>query len=129
MVDISKGDLRKAITTLQSLSSLVDTDEISKTDVIEMSGVRTTSPSPHITPSLPLTPPYLQVVPESKVADLFAACKSKSYLRMNASVSNIINEGYAADQVRQKKKYISLSLSLSLSHTHSLTFTHPLSSF
>jgi len=77
VVDISKGDLRKAITTLQSLSSLSDKEEITKTDVIELSGV----------------------VPEGKVAELFAACKSKSWLRMNASVSNLILEGYPADQV------------------------------
>ena len=51
VVDISKGDLRKAITTLQSLSSLVDTDEISKTDVIEMSGVRTTTPTSPFSPT------------------------------------------------------------------------------
>ncbi len=40
MVSISGGDLRKAITTLQSVSSLYDEKEVTEDAIVEVAGVR-----------------------------------------------------------------------------------------
>jgi hypothetical protein len=42
-VSISAGDLRKAITTLQSVSSLYDEQEVTEDAIVEVAGVRVLS--------------------------------------------------------------------------------------
>jgi DNA polymerase III delta prime subunit len=49
-VSISGGDLRKAITTLQSVSSLYDEKEVTEDAIVEVAGVRAPGEPPQITP-------------------------------------------------------------------------------
>ena len=41
IVEVSEGDLRKAITFLQSVSRLKGSEEVTKGDILEIAGVRT----------------------------------------------------------------------------------------
>uniref|UniRef100_A0A0A9E9J4 Replication factor C subunit 2 n=1 Tax=Arundo donax TaxID=35708 RepID=A0A0A9E9J4_ARUDO len=73
---ISQGDLRRAITYLQSAARLFGSS-ISSSDLISVSGV----------------------IPEDVVKSLFAACKSGEFDVANKEVSNIIADGYPVSQL------------------------------
>lgn len=73
---ISEGDLRRAITYLQSAARLYGSS-ISPKDLINVSGV----------------------IPQDAVQALFAACKSGEFDRANKEVNNIIAEGYPVSQM------------------------------
>ncbi|CAI8045709.1 Replication factor C subunit 4, partial [Geodia barretti] len=64
IVETSEGDLRKAITYLQSAARLKGSEEIDKQDVLEIAAI----------------------VPESFIESVFKACHSDSYERLDASV-------------------------------------------
>ncbi|KAL6642334.1 hypothetical protein ACP70R_020515 [Stipagrostis hirtigluma subsp. patula] len=73
---ISQGDLRRAITYLQSAARLFGSS-ISSSDLISVSGV----------------------IPEDVVKSLLAACRSGEFDVANKEVSNIIADGYPVSQL------------------------------
>ncbi|XP_050388641.1 replication factor C subunit 4 isoform X4 [Patella vulgata] len=78
LIDTSEGDLRKAITYLQSASSLhQDETQITQSDIFEISGI----------------------VPTETIDDVLKTCQSDSYEKLDTVIKLMINEGYAATQV------------------------------
>lgn len=73
---ISQGDLRRAITYLQSAARLYGSS-ISSKNLISVSGV----------------------VPPGVVEDLLASCKSGNFDLANKEVTNVISEGYPVSQM------------------------------
>jgi len=73
----SEGDLRKAITTLQSCSRLKGTAEITKTDVYEISGV----------------------IPDPFIEGLLDVCQLNSYVRVQEKVDELMCEGFSVSQM------------------------------
>ncbi|XP_038272605.1 replication factor C subunit 4 isoform X2 [Dermochelys coriacea] len=77
LVKVSEGDLRKAITFLQSATRLTGGKEISEKVVTEIAGV----------------------VPKETIDGLLSACQSGSFEKLETVVKNLINEGYAVAQL------------------------------
>lgn len=77
LVDVSEGDLRKAITLLQSATRLTGGKEVSERIISEISGV----------------------VPQETLDGLLVACQSGAFEKLEAATKNLINEGYAASQL------------------------------
>ncbi|XP_034638058.1 replication factor C subunit 4 [Trachemys scripta elegans] len=77
LVQVSEGDLRKAITFLQSATRLTGGKEITEKVVTEIAGV----------------------VPKETIDGLLSACQSGSFEKLETVVKNLINEGYAAAQL------------------------------
>lgn len=77
LVQVSEGDLRKAITFLQSATRLTGGLEITKDTITEIAGV----------------------VPRQMIDGLTAACHSGSFEKLESTVKNIVNEGHAATQL------------------------------
>lgn len=73
---ISQGDLRRAITYLQSAARLFGSS-ITSSDLINVSGV----------------------IPERVVKSLYAACKSGNFDQANREVNNAIADGYPVSQM------------------------------
>lgn len=74
VVSISGGDLRKAITTLQSVSSLYDEKEVTEDAIVEVAGV----------------------IPPKKVDRLMDACASGSFFRLQSAVTDMTMDGYSS---------------------------------
>jgi len=77
LVETSEGDLRKAITTLQSSARLKGEEGISKNDVYEISGV----------------------IPDKYVDGLLDVCQLNSYERLEIYVDDIMCEGFSGHQL------------------------------
>lgn len=77
LVEISEGDMRQAITVLQSCARLKGQEAISEDDVIEISNL----------------------VPEQLVRDLLNTCKSGAYNNIEKSIQDIIYEAYPSSQI------------------------------
>ncbi|XP_066476681.1 replication factor C subunit 4 [Tiliqua scincoides] len=77
LVHVSEGDLRKAITLLQSATRLTGGKEITERIVTEISGV----------------------VPKEILDGLLLACQSGAFEKLEVATKNLINEGYAASQL------------------------------
>ncbi|XP_042314482.1 replication factor C subunit 4 [Sceloporus undulatus] len=77
LVHVSEGDLRKAITLLQSATRLTDGKEVSEKIVTEIAGV----------------------IPREMLDGLLVSCQSGSFEKLEAVTKNLINEGYAATQL------------------------------
>ncbi|XP_031557486.1 replication factor C subunit 4-like [Actinia tenebrosa] len=77
IIKTSEGDMRKAITFLQSAHRLKSDAGICAKDIIDIAGV----------------------IPDKMIADLFEACRSDSYEKLEATVKEIIAEGHAAAQL------------------------------
>ncbi|CAM4620559.1 unnamed protein product [Caretta caretta] len=77
LVKVSEGDLRKAITFLQSATRLTGGKEISEKVVTEIAGV----------------------VPKETIDGLLSACQSGSFEKLETVAKNLINEGYAVAQL------------------------------
>lgn len=77
LIKISEGDMRKAITYLQSAYRLKGEDTVEAADITEIAGV----------------------VPTKMADKLFEACGSDSYDKLDSAVKEIIAEGHAAAQV------------------------------
>ncbi|KAL8188089.1 UNVERIFIED_CONTAM: replication factor C subunit 4 [Gekko kuhli] len=77
LVHVSEGDLRKAITLLQSATRLTGKKEVTERIVTEIAGV----------------------VPKEILDGLLAACQSGSFEKLEVVTQNLINEGYAATQL------------------------------
>jgi replication factor C subunit 2/4 len=90
---ISQGDLRRAITYLQSATRLFGST-ITSTDLLNVSGV----------------------VPLEVVNKLFTACKSGDFDIANKEVDNIVAEGYPASQIINQVFYFPLLFLPHLSH-------------
>ncbi|XP_033759930.1 replication factor C subunit 4-like isoform X2 [Pecten maximus] len=73
----SEGDLRKAITYLQSASRLKTEETITEADINEIAGV----------------------VPDQTLDDLIVVCSSDSYEKLDAGIQGLINDGHSASQV------------------------------
>ncbi|XP_069331322.1 replication factor C subunit 4 [Eulemur rufifrons] len=77
LVKVSEGDLRKAITFLQSATRLTGGKEITEKVITDIAGV----------------------IPAETIDGLFAACQSGSFDRLEAVVKELIDEGHAATQL------------------------------
>nr|XP_060623412.1 replication factor C subunit 4 [Anolis sagrei ordinatus] len=77
LVHVSEGDLRKAITLLQSATRLTGGKEVTEKIVTEIAGV----------------------IPREMLDGLLASCQSGSFEKLEAVTKNLINEGYAATQL------------------------------
>jgi len=77
IIQTSEGDLRKAITSLQSCARLKSEEEVSKDDVYEISGV----------------------IPEKYIEGLLEVCQLNSYDRLQAFVDDLICEGFSGHQL------------------------------
>ncbi|KAG8437290.1 hypothetical protein GDO86_008118 [Hymenochirus boettgeri] len=77
LVEVSEGDLRKAITFLQSSTRLTGGKEITEETVTEIAGV----------------------VPKETLDGVLAACQSGSFEKLEDVVKNLINNGHAATQL------------------------------
>jgi len=75
LIALSGGDLRKAITFLQSMHTISDS-EITKETIIEVTGI----------------------IPVEKVKEVFEVCRLKSFLRVQTAVTELAMEGYSAQQ-------------------------------
>ncbi|KAG8581376.1 hypothetical protein GDO81_007653 [Engystomops pustulosus] len=77
LVEVSEGDLRKAITFLQSATRLIAGKEITEQVVTEIAGV----------------------IPKETIDRVLAACQSGSFEKLETVVKNLINNGHAATQL------------------------------
>eukprot|EP00005_Dracoamoeba_jomungandri_P014544 CAMPEP_0174276552 /NCGR_PEP_ID=MMETSP0439-20130205/60453_1 /TAXON_ID=0 /ORGANISM="Stereomyxa ramosa, Strain Chinc5" /LENGTH=195 /DNA_ID=CAMNT_0015368797 /DNA_START=722 /DNA_END=1310 /DNA_ORIENTATION=+ len=77
LIEVSKGDMRKSITYLQSLSLLHTDSEITHPDVVELSGV----------------------IPDEMIAKVLQVCSTNCFLRLQFAVNEFIMEGYSANEV------------------------------
>lgn len=77
LVRVSEGDLRKAITYLQSAARLNTEKEITEKAVIEIAGV----------------------VPTKITDNLLEICFKGTFEKLEVAVKNIVDEGYAATQI------------------------------
>uniref|UniRef100_A0A8C2NK33 AAA+ ATPase domain-containing protein n=1 Tax=Capra hircus TaxID=9925 RepID=A0A8C2NK33_CAPHI len=77
LVKVSEGDLRKAITFLQSATRLTGGKEVTEKVITDIAGV----------------------VPAKTIDGVFAACQSGSFDKLEAVVKDLINEGHAATQL------------------------------
>ncbi|KAL5004442.1 hypothetical protein ScPMuIL_017898 [Solemya velum] len=77
LIDTSGGDMRKAITYLQSASRLKVDEEITKTDIFEIAGV----------------------ILDEVIDQLIKACHSDSYEKLGTCVKDIICDGHSAMQL------------------------------
>ncbi|KAG9494007.1 hypothetical protein GDO78_001716 [Eleutherodactylus coqui] len=77
LVEVSEGDLRKAITFLQSATRLSAGKEITEQVVTEIAGV----------------------IPKETLDGVLAACRSGSFEKLETVVKNLINNGHAATQL------------------------------
>ncbi|KAH3810557.1 replication factor C subunit 4-like [Dreissena polymorpha] len=73
----SEGDLRKAITFLQSASRLKAEETITQADIYNIAGV----------------------IPDDVLDSLITVCHSNSYEKLQANVQELMNEGHAASQL------------------------------
>ncbi|XP_033937197.1 replication factor C subunit 4 [Pseudochaenichthys georgianus] len=77
LVTVSEGDLRKAITFLQSAARLNMDREITESAIIELAGV----------------------VPPKMIDSLLQICLSGTFEKLEVAVRNMVDEGYAATQI------------------------------
>ncbi|XP_045625325.2 replication factor C subunit 4 [Procambarus clarkii] len=76
-VETSEGDLRRAITTLQSAARLRSGEKIQQQDVYEITGV----------------------VPEKWLDELFEVCLTDSYEKLTDFITLMMMEGFSASQI------------------------------
>ncbi|KAM8952593.1 replication factor C subunit 4 [Pelodytes ibericus] len=77
LVQVSEGDLRKAITFLQSATRLTAGKEITEKVVTEIAGV----------------------IPQETLDEVVAACQSGSFEKLETVVKDLVNNGHAATQL------------------------------
>ncbi|XP_038151280.1 replication factor C subunit 4 [Cyprinodon tularosa] len=77
LVQLSQGDLRKAITILQSAARLNAHKEITEQAIVEIAGV----------------------VPSTMIDNLLQICFKGTFEKLEVAVRNLVNEGYAATQI------------------------------
>lgn len=77
VIETSEGDLRRAITTLQSAARLRSGENIKRQDVYEITGV----------------------IPEKWLDELFIVCATDSYEKLSDFLNSMMIEGYSASQI------------------------------
>ncbi|XP_060054526.1 replication factor C subunit 4 isoform X2 [Erinaceus europaeus] len=77
LVKVSEGDLRKAITFLQSATRLTGGKEVTEKVITDIAGV----------------------IPAGTIDGIIAVCQSGSFDKLEALIKDLINEGHAANQV------------------------------
>ncbi|XP_052782852.1 replication factor C subunit 4-like [Mya arenaria] len=77
LLNTSEGDLRKAITFLQSAGRLKSEATITQADIYEIAGV----------------------IPDDVIDGLITVCHSNSYEKLQSCVQDLMNEGHAASQL------------------------------
>ncbi|XP_061883976.1 replication factor C subunit 4 [Entelurus aequoreus] len=77
LVKVSEGDLRKAITFLQSAARLNVDNEITEASVIEIAGV----------------------VPAEMIDSLLEVCLKGTFEKLEVAIKNMVDEGYAGTQI------------------------------
>uniref|UniRef100_A0A1A7X5K0 Replication factor C subunit 4 n=1 Tax=Iconisemion striatum TaxID=60296 RepID=A0A1A7X5K0_9TELE len=77
LVQLSEGDLRKAITFLQSAARLSANKEITEGAIIEIAGV----------------------VPSKMIDNLLQICFKGTFEKLEVAIRNMVDEGYAATQI------------------------------
>lgn len=80
LVVTSEGDMRKAITTLQSAHRLKEGKEVSAADINELTGV----------------------IPDTWLKRLLEVCRSNSYSKLEEVVEELMLEGYSAGQLMKQ---------------------------
>lgn len=87
LVKVSEGDLRKAITFLQSAARLNMDKEITESAIIEIAGV----------------------VPPKMIDNLLQICYKGTFEKLEIAVKNMVDEGYAASQILSQVHEVVLS--------------------
>ncbi|CAL8347930.1 replication factor C subunit 4 [Gadus morhua] len=77
LVKVSEGDLRKAITFLQSAARLVVDQEITEKTIVEIAGV----------------------VPSKMIDNLLQTCFKGTFEKVQIAIKDMVDEGYAATQI------------------------------
>ncbi|KAM9582928.1 replication factor C subunit 4 isoform 2-T2 [Trichechus inunguis] len=77
LVKVSEGDLRKAITFLQSATRLTGGKEVTERVIMDIAGV----------------------IPAETIDGIFTVCQSGSFDKLEAVVKDLIDEGHAATQL------------------------------
>ncbi|XP_022341885.2 replication factor C subunit 4-like [Crassostrea virginica] len=77
LIDTSEGDMRKAITCLQSAARLKGQEEVTKEDVYEIAGV----------------------IQEDTITNLIKVCHSNSYEKLEKMVQEVMYQGHSASQI------------------------------
>ena len=77
VITTSEGDLRKAITSLQSCARLKSSEEINEEDVYEITGV----------------------IPTKYIEELLEVCQLNSYERLQQFVDDLVCEGFSGHQL------------------------------
>ncbi|XP_014788076.1 replication factor C subunit 4 [Octopus bimaculoides] len=77
LIQVSEGDLRRAITLLQSVSRLKGEEQITKQDILEVAGI----------------------VPEDVIRNILDVCHSDSYDKLNLALKEIICNGHSGLQI------------------------------
>ncbi|XP_004713470.1 replication factor C subunit 4 [Echinops telfairi] len=77
LVKVSEGDLRKAITYLQSATRLTGGKEVTEKVITDIAGV----------------------IPAETIDGVYTACQSGSFDKLEAAVKELIDEGHAATQL------------------------------
>ena len=77
VIAASEGDMRKAITYLQSTFRLKAEEKINVQDIVEMAGV----------------------VPSTKIEDLVTVCHSGSFEKLDTCIKGMIQRGFSATQI------------------------------
>ncbi|KAL7854684.1 hypothetical protein SRHO_G00168740 [Serrasalmus rhombeus] len=91
LVKVSEGDLRKAITLLQSAARLSTEKEITESVIIEIAGV----------------------VPPKVIENLLQTCYKGTFEKLEVAVKTMIDEGYAGTQILNQLHDIIIEESLS----------------
>ncbi|KAB1283540.1 Replication factor C subunit 4 [Camelus dromedarius] len=104
LVKVSEGDLRKAITFLQSATRLTGGKEVTEKVITDIAGAMChfiehgTEESGWAQAWLAETVIF-QVIPAKTIDGVFAACQSGSFDKLEAVVKDLIDEGHAATQL------------------------------
>nr|CAD7199254.1 unnamed protein product [Timema douglasi] len=114
LVDTSDGDMRRAITCLQSSAKLQDKGAlVTVEDVLEISGapiahLASQEPIAHLVSQAPIAHLVLQVVPDKWLTELMRVCRSKDYSSIEDYVNNLMCEAYAVSQVTSPLTTVSI---------------------
>ncbi|XP_054645654.1 replication factor C subunit 4 isoform X1 [Dunckerocampus dactyliophorus] len=99
LVTAAEGDLRKAITFLQSAARLNVDNEITEASVIEIAGV----------------------VPTKMIDSLLQVCFQGTFEKLEVEVRNMVDEGYAATQILSQLHDCIMEQDLSDKHKSAIT--------